>query len=184
MSTQPRVRGSPCSQRKPPIFHSFFGFQLTFDSITTHPDLNFTVVVNPASGPGPGSGPDANYTKEIPRLNSYANVRTVGYVSTDWSKRDVGLALEDISTYSTWSENSTAKGIGMHGIFLDETPTEYNSASARYYETIASAVRSETGLGEDPLVRYLLSNFPFRQYPKERVKQQRLLLFQSGIPRI
>ena len=110
------------------------------------------MVVNPASGPGIGFGPDANYTREIPRLNSYANVRTVGYVSTNWARRDVVLALEDVSIYSKWSENTTASGMGMHGIFLDETPTEYKDASAQYYETIASTIRSGTGLGVSPLV--------------------------------
>jgi hypothetical protein len=109
-------------------------------------------VVNPASGPGTGLGPDGNYTREIPRLNAHANVRTVGYVSTNWAKRDVLLALEDVSIYSKWSENTTATGIGMHGIFLDETPTEYNDASAQYYEAIASAIRSGSGLGAKPLV--------------------------------
>jgi len=165
MSTQRQGRGTPCSLRTPPIFSLFFlAFQLTFSSIENHPTLNFTVVINPASGPGSGTGPDGNYTKEIPRLNSYANVRTVGYVSTDWAKRDVALALQDISTYGEWSRKASAKGIDMHGIFLDETPSQYDTASAEYYETIASAVRSDDGLGTDPLVclfPLFFSNFEF-----------------------
>jgi hypothetical protein len=123
-----------------------------FDSIASHSNLNFTIVVNPASGPGSGAGPDANYTREIPRLNAYANVRTLGYVSTAYAKRDLGEVLQDISTYSTWSWNSTVAGLGMQGIFLDETPAQYDSANAQFFETIASAVRSETGLGSNPLV--------------------------------
>jgi len=149
--------------------------------------LNFTVVINPASGPGPGAGPDGNYTKEIPRLNSYANVRTVGYVSTDWAKRDVALALRDISTYGEWSRNASAKGIDMHGIFLDETPSQYDTASAEYYETIASAVRSEDGLGKNPLVCLLkFSSFsnvvycPFRQYQMGRKSGNAMLVFKAA----
>lgn len=127
--------------------------QLThLDRIASHPGLNFTIVINPASGPGNGAGPDANYTREIPRLNAYANVRTFGYVSTDYAKRNLGLVLRDISTYSAWSENATFPGLGMHGIFLDETSSQYEPASAQFFETIASAVRSEAGLGLNPLV--------------------------------
>jgi hypothetical protein len=111
------------------------------------------VVVNPASGPGVGSGPDSNYTREIPRLNSYANVRTVGYVSTSWTNREISLALQDITTYSAWSRNATVKGLGMRGIFLDETPAQWSSASAQFLDTIAGAIRSETGFGLNPLVR-------------------------------
>lgn len=123
-----------------------------FTAIASHPGLNFTIVVNPASGPGNGAGPDANYTREIPRLNAYANVRTFGYVSTDYAKRNLGLVLRDISTYSAWSENATFPGLGMHGIFLDETSSQYEPASAHFFETIASAVRSEAGLGLNPLI--------------------------------
>jgi Spherulation-specific family 4 len=128
-------------------------FRLTrLDRIANHPSLNFTIVVNPSSGPGNGAGPDANYTREIPRLNGYANVRTFGYVSTNYAKRDLSMVLRDISTYSAWSENSTFPGLGMHGIFFDETSSQYEPANAQFFETIASAVRSETGLGSNPLV--------------------------------
>jgi hypothetical protein len=106
-----------------------------------------------------GAWPDGNYTREIPRLNAYGNVRTVGYVSTDYTKRNLSLVLQDIGTYSAWSENITSPGLGMHGIFLDETPSQYDAASAEFFETIESAVRSAVGLGNNPLVRY----FPSRQ---------------------
>ena len=131
--------------------------ELTVSSIESHPGLNFTVVVNPASGPGAGAGPDANYTREIPRLNAHANVRTVGYVSTDYTKRDIGAILNDITVYSGWSENATVKGLGMQGIFLDETPSQYDTASAEFFETIAASIRSATGLGKDPLVSLFFS---------------------------
>ncbi len=110
------------------------------------------MVVNPASGPGEGAGPDANYTREIPRLNSFGNVQAVGYVSTSWTNRDISLALRDIAKYSAWSENATVKGLGLKGIFLDETPASYNDASAQFLESLTTAIKSETGFGPDPLV--------------------------------
>lgn len=112
------------------------------------------MVVNPASGPGTGSGPDGNYTREIPRLNAYANVRTVGYVSTDYTKRDLEAILRDIRVYSAWSENATVANLGMEGIFLDETPSQFDGASARYLETVGTGIRSSTGFGSNPLVSY------------------------------
>jgi len=121
-------------------------------AIESHPELNFTIVVNPASGPGAGSGPDANYTREIPRLNAHANARAVGYVSTDYSKRDINAVLNDIAVYSGWSENATVNGLGVRGIFLDETPSQYDAASAEFFETIAASIRSAPGLGDHPLI--------------------------------
>jgi hypothetical protein len=85
-------------------------------------------------------------------------VRTVGYVSTDYTKRDIGAILNDITVYSGWSENATVNELGMRGIFLDETPSQYDAASAEFFETIAASIRSKTGLGEDPLVSLLFSN--------------------------
>ncbi len=132
----------------------FLSLQLTICRITTHPTLNFTVVINPASGPGGSTGPDANYTREIPRLNSYTNVRTVGYVSTNWTNRNIASALQDVETYSNWAQNASIQDLGMHGIFLDETPSSWNNASAKFLQTIASAIQAASGFGIDPLVSF------------------------------
>ena len=96
--------------------------------------------------------PDGNYTREIPKLNQHANVRTVGYVSTSYTTRNISLALRDIDIYSAWAENSTVSGLGMHGIFLDETPSQYQPASVQFLDTLAASIKSQTGLGKDPLV--------------------------------
>ncbi|KAL5327305.1 hypothetical protein ACEPPN_004999 [Leptodophora sp. 'Broadleaf-Isolate-01'] len=123
-----------------------------FEAAERHPELNFTAVVNPASGPGDGPVPDGNYTRDIPRLNSYPNIRTVGYVSTSWTNRNISLALADIQTYSKWATNSTIPNLGMRGIFLDETPATWTAESQEYLENVASAIRSDSGLGSDPLI--------------------------------
>lgn len=128
--------------------------QLTINSISQHPTLHFTIVINPGSGPGPNPLPDKNYTQELPKLNSYNNVRTVGYVSTQWAKRDMQSVLKDIRTYSGWASNSTFLGLGLQGIFLDETPAIYNADSVKYLDTVASAIRFQPGFGNSPLVSY------------------------------
>lgn len=94
--------------------------------------------------------PDANYTREIPRLNSHSNVQTVGYISTGYGMRDLKPMLRDVDVYSNWSSHS----LGMNGIFLDETPTQYNFTTVRAYEQIATKIRSASGLGSDSLVSW------------------------------
>jgi hypothetical protein len=110
-------------------------------------------VINPASGPGPGSIPDANYTREIPLLNAYANVRTVGYVSTDYARRDLRSILRDIDLYSGWAEVTTAD-LSVRGIFLDETPTQYDGASAECLGAVARHIQSAPALGKNPFVSW------------------------------
>ncbi|CZT07757.1 related to cell surface spherulin 4-like protein [Rhynchosporium agropyri] len=123
-----------------------------FEAAERYPDLNFTAVVNPASGPGDEALPDGNYTRDISKLNSYPNVRTVGYVSTRWTSRNISLALADIQVYSRWATNSSIPNLGMRGIFLDETPSIWNASAQEYLENVAAAIRSDAGLGSDPLI--------------------------------
>ncbi|TVY15145.1 Spherulin-4 [Lachnellula arida] len=135
-------------------------------AITNHPRLNFTVVVNPASGPGVEPRPDSNYTREIPKLNKHANVRTVGYVSTSYTNRNISLALRDIETYSVWSDHSTIPGLGVQGIFLDETPSQYQPASTLFLDTLAESITSQTGFGTDPLIIHNPGTIPDSRYMK------------------
>lgn len=130
-------------------------------------------MINPASGPGSDSGPDGNYTREIPRLNAHANVRTIGYVSTDYVGRDLDAILRDVNIYSSWADGSSrtrqnagngtggddegnsseeSLGMQMQGVFLDETPAQYDAASAESLEAITACIRSASGFGSSPLV--------------------------------
>jgi hypothetical protein len=120
-------------------------------SITHHPSLTFIIVINPHSGPGAIVGPDANYMREIVRLNSYANVRAVGYVATGYARRQLAAVLRDVATYSAWSKNAMS-GLGMQGIFFDETPSQYEPSIAHFMDTSHAAVRSAAGFGSQCMV--------------------------------
>ena len=96
--------------------------------------------------------PDGNYTREISRLNAHANVRTVGYVSTNYAKRDPKAMSRDLNVYSAWADED----IGMHGIFLDETPALYDGISVGVLENVAREIRAAPGLGPNPMVRSLI----------------------------
>jgi Spherulation-specific family 4 len=115
-------------------------------------------VINPHNGPGAITGPDANYKREIARLNSYANVRTIGYVATGYAKRELAAVLQDIAVYSAWSKNPTS-GLGMQGIFFDETPSQYEPSFARFLDIAHAAARSAVGFGSQCTVSQLF-HFP------------------------
>ncbi|KAL4974955.1 Spherulation-specific family 4 [Aspergillus desertorum] len=120
--------------------------------ITEHPDVNFTVVVNPGSGPGPNPLPDGNYTQEIPRLTVHENVRVLGYVATTYAKRNISAVRNDIETYAAWPTISANPKLAVRGIFFDETPQQYNASDLAYLEELTSVVRNTPGLGPDHFV--------------------------------
>jgi len=121
--------------------------------VATHPNVNFTVVINPGNGPGPNALPDANYTREIPRLASYDNVRLLGYVPTTYTNRDIGLVRRDVETYAGWPINGSNQDLAVQGIFFDETPQEYDDRALGYLQELRGMVKGSSGLGPDNYVR-------------------------------
>lgn len=120
--------------------------------ISAHPNVNFTVVVNPGSGPGPNPLPDGNYTKEIPRLTAHGNVRVLGYVATTYAKRNISSVRNDIETYAAWPTISANPKLTVRGIFFDETPQQYDEETFAYLEELSTIVRNTLGLGPDHFV--------------------------------
>jgi hypothetical protein len=108
--------------------------------------VEFTAVVNIHNGPGDGALPNPEYSQAIETLNSFHNIRTVGYVATTWCARDLVSVLDDIAAYSFWGEYQDS--LAMDGIFVDETPTQYTPSSASYLRTIAQAIHESDGLKE------------------------------------
>jgi hypothetical protein len=113
-------------------------------------DLNYTIIVNPNSGPGDSSLPNADYVPAIQKLNAFHNARTVGYVRTDYGNRSLDDVLQDISTYSGWANSS--QGIEMHGIFFDEAAHDYTADVADYMQTANDAVKAASGIAGDKIV--------------------------------
>jgi hypothetical protein len=122
--------------------------------ITTHPGTTFLTVINPGSGPGPEALPDANYLREIPKLNTYSNVKTLGYVSTAYTKRDLELVQKDIRTYSAW-QTQAVQGLSVKGIFFDETPSQWDAQTAEFLRLAHREAREAKGFGESILVSFL-----------------------------
>lgn len=113
-------------------------------------NLNYTIIVNPDSGPGNDSLPNLDYLPAIQELNAYPNTRTVGYVRTDYGNRNLSDVLQDISTYAGWANSS--QGIQMHGIFFDEAAHDYTPEVAEYMRTANNAVKASSGFAGDNTV--------------------------------
>lgn len=98
--------------------------------------------------------PDANYTREVPALASYANVRLLGYVHTTYATRNISLARRDIETYAAWPKASSNPNMTVRGIFFDETPQEYSAQSLAYLQNLTDLVKEQGGFGRDPFVSW------------------------------
>jgi hypothetical protein len=116
-------------------------FQLTGAGcrISAYPDLTFVVILNPHNGPGSSEFPDVKYAIEIPKLNAWPNVITVGYVRIDYCKRDLAEVFRDVTKYSGWAD-------GVQGIFLDETPNLYTASVASYLDGVDRFVKNTVGI--------------------------------------
>ncbi|KAJ9493135.1 hypothetical protein VN97_g151 [Penicillium thymicola] len=132
--------------------------------ISTHPDVNFTVVINPGNGPGPDSLPDGNYTREIPKLTAYANVRLLGYVYTSYGNRNVSAVRKDIQTYADWPTNSSDPNLAVRGIFFDETPQQYEPQTLTYLQGLTDFVKDLDDLGPDQFVVHNPGAVPDSRY--------------------
>lgn len=125
--------------------------RLIIRSLNATSNLNYTIVVNPDSGPGNAALPNDDYLPAIQRLNAFPNTRTVGYVRTGYGNRTLDDVLADITTYSGWANSS--HGIEMHGIFFDEAPHEYSADHAQYMQDANNAVKDAVGIMGDKTVR-------------------------------
>ncbi|ESZ97906.1 hypothetical protein SBOR_1705 [Sclerotinia borealis F-4128] len=116
--------------------------------ISTYPGIKFIVVVNPHNGPGQSL--DTNYKREIRKLNLCPNVEVVGYVSTAYANRQYSSVLEDVMIYAGWRLEDD--GLGVRGIFFDETPNQWTASNASFLGNINAAVKSCSNLGAEPLI--------------------------------
>jgi Spherulation-specific family 4 len=110
--------------------------------------------VNPNDGPGNDTLDDPNYLRELPRLNERKNVMTIGYVSANYGNRTLDDVRKDVARYGSWSKYDL--NYGVHGIFYNQTPSEYSYETAAYMSQIDSYARGQPGLGGN-LVRYFLN---------------------------
>ncbi|KAG8407890.1 hypothetical protein J3458_020200 [Metarhizium acridum] len=123
-----------------------------YDAIASYPGVNFLVVVNPNSGPGTDPLPGKDYVREVPRLNAFPNVRTVGYVRVDYCRKPLADTCAEIDRYARWSQHQDLPGLHVRGIYVDETPNHYSADRAQYLDRVGRFVKSSRGLAGERTV--------------------------------
>lgn len=93
-----------------------------------------------------------DYVREIPKLNAYPNVRTVGYIGTTYGKKPIEQVQADIAVYAAWSSDTRYPGLGVSGIFFDETLNVYTKKDGIYLESVTRRTKNTEGLLGDRLV--------------------------------
>lgn len=121
-----------------------------YDAIVKHIDTNFTIVINPADGPGPAVWPTGEYITVVKALNKHPNVQTLGYIDTAGGAVDNATVRMEIETYAGWSNISS--DLTLAGIFFDHTPYRNDNDAAAYLTNISATVRHSDGFGGDSLV--------------------------------
>ncbi len=107
-------------------------WQELIDIKNSNPNIVITAIVNPSNGHFDSE--DANYTKAIKELKN-ANIRVIGYVSTQYGQRDINEVIADIDAWSRIYKSS-----GVSGIFFDETAIDIKYLD--YYTNLTNQARS------------------------------------------
>lgn len=100
------------------------------DIVAASSRVPITVIINPSSGPG-GGPPNSDYEFGLNMLRQ-AGVTILGYVYTDYGKRDVNDVKADVDLYD--------RHFGIDGIFFDCVASDAGKLS--YYEELCHYVES------------------------------------------
>ncbi len=90
-----------------------------------------TAIINPNNGPN-GAPPNVDYQQGIKDLRQ-AGVKIVGYVHSNYGKRDLKLVKADIDLY--------IKHFNIDGIFVDETASSRDKLD--YYQKVYQYIKSQ-----------------------------------------
>lgn len=147
-------------------------WQPVLDSAAAYPSLQFTVIVNPNSGPGDWPNPD--YAAAIAQLNALSNVQTVGYVDTAQVNVPGGpYTIErignDIATYAARSRDES--NVNLQGIFFDDVDNVYSDSVELLLEEAVNQTKAAEGLGNPRTV----STTQHAISPRRRVLMNALL---------
>jgi|TARA_R110002003_G_scaffold187_10_gene14658 hypothetical protein len=104
------------------------------------PSLNFTVIINPSSGPGSSPFPDEQYTAALAQLATYPNARKVGYVRTGYATRNLSDVISELNVYAGWASKNQA--FAIDGIFFDESPHQYTQDAVDFMLSATRAVKA------------------------------------------
>ncbi|USW48952.1 Putative Spherulation-specific family 4 [Septoria linicola] len=137
-------------------------WQPLLDAATQYPDVTFTAVINPYSGPDSVNGcPNKDYVEAVHTLNQHSNIKTMGYVHTA-NRWDCGITGTDIcfctapaaevkqniSTYAGWATagcegwSTTSPDLHVDSIFIDEAPCEDGGNCLEYMDDLTTFTKT------------------------------------------
>jgi Spherulation-specific family 4 len=100
--------------------------------ITVAKKVPITAIVNPNNGPN-NAPPNSDYQQGLQDLRQ-AGVKIIGYVSTNYAKRDIKLVKTDIDLYT--------KHFKIDGIFIDEAATTPDKLN--YYQQLYQYIKDRS----------------------------------------
>lgn len=109
-------------------------------SIAAHSNLEFQIIVAPDLTTVPL---DPNYVSALSTLNSFSNVKTLGYVPITYAERNISDIMSDIDSYASWA--NYADDIGVSGIFFDQAPSTLTTHTQAYVQAITCYARGSLG---------------------------------------
>lgn len=80
---------------------------------------------------------------EVPKLAQYANIRTLGYVATNYTDKPLDTTIAEIHRWAAWPELLNNKAMKVDGIFFDETPGLYHWQKHDYLKLAADEIRKK-----------------------------------------
>ncbi|QUC19419.1 uncharacterized protein UV8b_03660 [Ustilaginoidea virens] len=98
-------------------------WQPVLDAAISSPSVPWLIVVNPHNGPGLSGQPgdaDQNYITGVSKLNAVSNIKTIGYVRTNYCTFSLEDLEGNVTAWSSWSSYRAAN-LSVHGIFFDES---------------------------------------------------------------
>lgn len=94
------------------------------------------------------SNPEQAYINELPKLRQYDNIRTLGYVATNYTNKALDNVIGEIRQYNLWPTLMNNTNIRVDGIFFDEVPGLYHWQKHDYLKAAADEVMKNDNLGE------------------------------------
>lgn len=84
----------------------------------------------------------------MPKLKNYPNIRTLGYVATNYTDKSIDRIIEEIHTYANWTTIMNDTRMAVDGIFFDEIPGPYHWQKFDYLKKVQDEVKGSAGLGQ------------------------------------
>ncbi|KAJ5583390.1 hypothetical protein N7535_002010 [Penicillium sp. DV-2018c] len=113
-----------------------------YTTIAAYPTVPFYLIINPSTGPGETTYPEAAFITGIAKINSYPNARVLGYTYTSHGTRPRSDVENDIAAYANWSSYKE-HNIALSGIFFDQVSDGEDGSKLAYFQSLARVARNK-----------------------------------------